>query len=146
MLRHRHVPLVAIALAATLTLAACVPVFTPFLRNVDGQTWAARFDVAIGAAGGPALRLPVDLTLTFRQRGTDVTADAALAYDAVLFRLQTGSLVALSGRLGFDDGLALESASGALALDGRFVGDRLVATVSIAGVAPVGDVTFTRAR
>lgn len=137
---------VAIACIALLALAACVPGTGPFLRNVDGQMWAARFDVTVGPTGGPSLRLPVDLTLTFRQRLTDVHADASLTYNAALFRLQTGSLVALTGRLGLDDGLGLESPNRVLAFDGRFVGDRLIGTVSIAGVAPVGDVVFTRVR
>lgn len=137
---------IVIAITAMLTLAACVPGFGPFLRNVDGQTWAARFDVTVGLTGGPTLRLPVDLEITFRQRFTDVTADASLAYNAALLRLQTGSFVALSGRLGLDDGLSLDSPNRVLAFDGRFVGDRLVGTVSIAGVAPVGDVVFTRVR
>ncbi len=144
---NRHpVRLVLLALVATMTLAACVPGVGPFLRNVDGQTWAARFDVSVGPTGGPTFRLPVDLQLTFRQQLTDVTADASLAYDASLFRLQTGSIGALSGRLGLDDGLSLESPNRVLAFDGRFVGDRLVGTVSIAGVAPVADVVFTRVR
>jgi hypothetical protein len=147
---HRHpgttARLAATALLAALVLAACVPLSTPFLRNVDGQTWAARFDVAVGPAGAPTLRLPVDLALTFRQSWTDVTADASLEYDAGLFRLNTNRLVALSGRLGLDDHLALESASGGLTFDGRFVGDRLVGTVALAGVVPVGDVVFTRVR
>ncbi len=133
-------------LLAALVLAACVPISTPFLRNVDGQTWAARFDVAVGPAEGPALRLPVDLALTFRQNWTDVSADASLEYDAGLFRLNTSGLVELTGRLGLDDHLALESASGGLTFDGRFVGDRLIGTVAIAGVVPVGDVVFTRVR
>jgi hypothetical protein len=137
---------IVIAILASFALSACVPGFGPFLRNVDGQTWAARFDVTVGPTGGPTLRLPVDLQLTFRQQFTDVSADASLAYNAALFRLQTGSFVALSGRLGLDDGLSLEGANRALAFDGRFVGDRLVGTVSIAGVAPVADVVFTRVR
>jgi hypothetical protein len=134
------------AFLALVVLSACVPGFGPFLRNVDGQTWAARFDVTVGVTGGPTLRLPVDLELTFGQRFTDVTADASLAYNASLFRLQTGSVVALSGRLGIDDGLDLRSQSGVLAFDGRFAGDRLIGTVSIAGVAPVTEVVFTRVR
>jgi hypothetical protein len=136
----------ALALLATLVLSACVPISTPFLRIVDGQTWAARFDVTVGATGGPALRLPVDLALTFRQSWTDVTADATLEYDAGLFRLNTSGLIELSGRLGLDDHLDLESPSGALTFEGRFVGDRLIGTVAIAGVVPVGDVVFTRIR
>lgn len=134
------------ALLAAVVLAACVPIATPFLRNVDGQTWAARFDVAVGPVDAPVLRFPVDLTLTFRQNWTNVTSDAALAYDAGPFRLATSGLVELTGRLGLDDHLALESASGALTFDGRFVGDRLIGTVAIAGVVPVGDVLFVRVR
>jgi hypothetical protein len=135
-----------VAVVAMIALSACVPSFGPFLRNVDGQTWAARFDVTVGPTGGPTLRLPVDLEIRFRQQRTDVTADASIAYNAALFRLQTGSFVALSGRMGLDDGLDLRSPSGVLAFDGRFVGDRLMGTVSIAGVAPVTDVVFTRVR
>ena len=138
--------LAAVGLLVALVLAACVPISTPFLRNVDGQTWAARFDVAVGPADAPVLRLPVDLALTFQQSWTNVTADATLEYNAVLFRLQTGSLTELTGRLGLDDHLDLDSASGALTFDGRFVGDRLIGTVAIAGVVPVGDVVFTRVR
>lgn len=149
---HRHrthaatIRLATAAILATLVLAACVPISTPFLRNVDGQTWAARFDVAVGPTEAPALRLPVDLALTFRQNWTDVTADASLEYDAGLFRLNTNRLVELTGRMGLDDHLGLESASGGLTFDGRFVGDRLIGTVAIAGVVPVGDVVFVRVR
>ncbi|MBW6457259.1 MAG: hypothetical protein K0A98_15365 [Trueperaceae bacterium] len=76
----------------------------------------------------------------------DVTADASLEYSSPLLRLQTVGLIALSGRLGFDDRLDLESRSGLLTFEGRFVRNRLVGTVAIAGVAPVGDVAFTRVR
>jgi len=145
-MNYRTARVVAIVLVAVLGLAACIPGTGPFLRNVDGQTWAARFDVSVGVTGGPTLRLPVDLQLTFRQQLTDVTADASLAYDSALFRLQTGNIGALSGRLGLDDGLTLESPNRVLAFDGRFMGDRLIGTVSIAGVAPVADVVFTRVR
>ncbi|MFN2322309.1 MAG: hypothetical protein ABR510_05060 [Trueperaceae bacterium] len=138
--------LATLTLLAILVLAACVPISTPFLRNVDGQTWAARFDVAVGPAEAPTLRLPVDLALTFRQSWTNVTADASLEYDAGLFRLNTSGLVELTGRMGLDDHLGLESASGGLTFDGRFVGDRLIGTVAIAGVVPVGDVVFVRVR
>ncbi|MDF1523442.1 MAG: hypothetical protein P1P87_11615 [Trueperaceae bacterium] len=144
--RRTSLRLGALALLTALVLSACVPISTPFLRNVDGQTWAARFDVAVGTAEAPVLRLPVDLALTFRQSWTDVTADATLEYDAGLFRLNTSGLIELSGRLGLDDHLDLESPSGALTFDGRFVGDRLIGTVAIAGVVPVGDVVFTRIR
>ena len=138
-----------LALAALLTLlalTACLPGTIALLRNVDGQAWAARFDVAVGPTGGPTVRFPVDLTLTFRQTGADVTADASLEYNSPLLRLQTDGLIALTGRLGFDDRLDLESRSGILTFDGRFVGNRLIGTVAIAGVAPVADVVFVRVR
>lgn len=142
--RNRH--LLAIALLAALVLTACVPGSVPFLRNVDGQTWAAGFDVAVGPVNAPVLRFPVDLALTFRQTFTDVTADATLEYDAGPFRLQTGDLIELTGRLNVDDRLDLESRSGALTFEGRFVGDRLIGRVEIAGVLPVSDVVFRRVR
>lgn len=138
--------LAALALLAVLVLPACVPGSIAFLRNVDGQTWAARFDVAVGPTGGPTVRFPVDLALTFRQSGADVVADASLEYRSPLLRLQTEGLTELTGRLGFDDRLDLESRSGWLTFEGRFVGNRLVGTVAIAGVAPVADVAFTRVR
>ena len=50
------------------------------------------------------------------------------------------------GRLGFDDRIDLESRSGLLSFEGRFVGNRWVGIVAIAGVAPVADVAFTRLR
>ena len=112
-----HAPtarLAATLLLATFVLAACVPISTAFLRNVDGQTWAARFDVAVGPVEAPTLRLPVDLALTFRQSWTDVSADASLEYDAGLFRLGTRGLVALTGRLGIDDRLDPIDAGSAL--------------------------------
>ena len=145
--RHTaSVRIAATALLAAVLLAGCVPISTPFLRNLDGQTWAARFDVSVGPAGGPALRLPVDLAFTFRQTWTDVAADATLEYDAGLFRLATPGLLEMTGRIGIDDRLDLESRSGALTFEGRFVGDRLVGTVAIAGVVPAGDVAFVRVR
>jgi hypothetical protein len=144
MRRTRHLAL--LALIALLALPACLPGSIAFLRNVHGQTWAARFDVAVGPTGGPTIRFPVDLALTFRQNGADVSADASLEYDSPLLRLQTGGLIALTGRLGFDDRLDLESPSGLLTFEGRFVGNRLVGTVAIAGVAPVADVAFVRVR
>jgi hypothetical protein len=144
MRRTRHLTLLAVL--ALIALPACLPGSVAFLRNVDGQTWAARFDVAVGPAGGPAVRFPVDLTLTFRQTGADVAADASLEYSSPLLRLQTEGLIALSGRLGFDDRLDLESRSGLLTFEGRFVRNRLIGTVAIAGVAPVGDVEFVRVR
>lgn len=143
---RRTPSLALLALVALLTLTACLPGTVTRLRNVDGQTWAARFDVAVGPTGGPAIRFPVDLTLTFRQTGADVTADASLEYNSPLLRLQTDGLIALTGRLGFDDRIDLESRSGLLTFEGRFVRNRLVGTVAIAGVAPVGDVGFERVR
>lgn len=137
--------LAASAALLVLALAACIPV-SPFLRNIDGQTWSARFEVEAQVAGVANVRLPVDLALTFSQRLQDVTARATLQYDTGIFRLQTGSLVDLQGRLGLDDHLELRSGSNVLAFDGSFVGEKLVGTVSIAGVVPVGNVTFTRTR
>ena len=142
--RPRRLILAAALLA--LAVSACIPVSVPGLRNIDGQTWSARFDVAVQVAGAATVRLPVAVALTFDQQLQDVSADATIEYDAGIVRLQTGSLVSLSGLLGFDDRLELDSSSGALTFTGRFVGDRLVGTVAIAGVVPVSDVTFTRAR
>lgn len=144
-MRRTH-RLALIALLALFALPACLPGTFALLRNLDGQAWAARFDVAVGPTGGPTVRFPVDLTLTFRQAGADVTADASLEYNSPLLRLQTDGLIALTGRMGFDDRLDLESRSGILTFDGRFVGNRLIGTVAIAGVAPVADVVFVRVR
>ncbi len=144
MRRNRHLALLVVF--ALLALPACLPGSVGLMRNVHGQTWAARFQVAVGPTGGPAVRFPVDLTLTFRQSGADVTADASLAYDSPLLRLQTDGLIALTGRVGFDDRLDLESRSGLLTFEGRFVRNRLIGTVALAGVAPVGDVEFVRVR
>jgi len=144
-LAMNRVRLVTTAALLLVALSACIPVSVPGLRYIDGQTWSARFNVDV-QAGGSAIRLPVQVSMTFRQQLTDVTADATLEYDAGIFRLQTGGLVQMSGNLGFDDSLQLDSPSGALSFDGRFVGDRLVGTVAIAGVLPVADVTFQRTR
>lgn len=140
--RSRTLILTGILLVAT--LAACIPA-VPFLRNIDGQTWSARFQVEAQVAGA-TIRLPVGLALTFSQRLQDVTAKATLQYDTGIFRLQTGSIVDLTGRIGLDDHLELRSGSNVLAFDGSFAGERLVGTVSIAGVVPVANVTFTRTR
>lgn len=140
--RSRTLILTGVLLVAT--LAACIPA-VPFLRNIDGQTWSARFQVEVQVAGA-AIRLPVDLALTFSQRLQDVTAKATLQYDTGIFRLQTGSIVDLTGRIGLDDHLELRSGSNVLAFDGSFAGERLVGTVSIAGVVPVANVAFTRTR
>jgi len=144
-MRRPH-PLALLGLLALLALPACLPGSIAFLRNVNGQTWAARFDVAVGPTAGPTIRFPVDLALTFRQTGADVSADASLEYNSPLLRLQTDGLIAMTGRLGFDDRLDLESRSGLLTFEGRFIRNRLVGTVAIAGVAPVGDVEFVRVR
>ena len=144
MTRTRKLLLVAALFA--LTLAACVPITVPGLRNVHGQTWAARFEVEVRPGNLASIRLPVDLALTFSQQLQDVRAEGTLQYDTGVFRLQTGSLVDLQGRLGFDDHLNLQSSSGAFTFEGNFIGDRLVGTVAIAGVVPVGNVTFTRVR
>lgn len=137
--------LVLTAVLAVLTLAACIPIGIPGLRNLHGQTWAARFDVQANIAGA-TIRLPVDVALKFSQNLQNVDAEATIEYDAGILRLQTGRLVQLNGRIGLDDHLSLDSSSNVLAFDGSFVGDRLVGTVSIAGVVPVGQVTFTRIR
>lgn len=141
--RQRSTILAAALLA--LTLAACIPI-VPQLRNIHGQTWSARFEVEIRPGGVAVIRLPVNIVLTFSQRLHEVSARATLEYDAGIFRLQTGSLVELDGRLGLDDHLELRSSSNALAFDGDFRGNRLVGTVSLAGLVPVGDVSFTRTR
>ena len=142
MIRSR---LLLLSFALVLVLAACIPVSVPGLRNIDGQTWAASFEVEV-QAGITNIRLPVDLALTFEQRLHDIDAQATLEYDAGIFRLQTGRLVQLEGRLGLDDHLELRSGTNALTFDGRFVGNQLRGRVAIAGVVPVGDVTFTRVR
>ncbi len=144
MTRSRKLTLAALALV--LVLGACVPLNVPGLRNLHNQTWAARFDVEVRPAGLATIRLPVDLALTFSQSFQDVTARATLQYDTGIFRLETGGIVDLSGRIGFDDALDLNSSSNVLRFGGRFVGDRLVGTVSIAGLVPVADVVFTRTR
>ncbi len=143
MTRTRYLLLAAALL--TLALSACIPVSVPGLRHIDGQSWSAGFDVDV-QAGPTSVRLPVRVTMTFRQQLTDVSADATIEYDAGIFRLQTGRLAQLSGSLGFDDSLRLDSSSRALTFDGRFAGDRLIGTVAIAGVVPVADVVFTRTR
>lgn len=138
--------LILITAVVAMTLAACVPGAVPGLRFIDGQTWSARFDVEVRPAGLATIRLPVDLALTFSQQLNQVTANATLQYDAGIFRLQSPSIIELNGRLGLDDHLNLESSSNVLTFEGNFVGDKLVGTVAIAGVVPVSNVTFTRAR
>src|SRR5690606_42035084 len=113
MTRSRKLTLIAVLF--TSTLAACIPISIPGLRNVHGQTWAARFDVEVRPGNVTTIRLPVDLALTFTQSLNDVTAEATLQYDTGLFTLQTGGLVNMQGRLGLDDHLSLQSSSNALA-------------------------------
>ena len=134
-----------LAALLSLVVTACIPTSVPGLRNIDDQTWSARFNVDV-QAGPSSVSLPVNLALTFEQQVRDVSAQATVEYDTGIIRLQTGRLVQLNGTLGFDDSLTLDSSSGALTFDGHFAGDRLVGTVAIAGLVPVGDVTFTRTR
>lgn len=134
-------------LAATLlavTLTSCIPVTITGLRNIDGQTWAARFEVEVRPGDAVTIRLPVNIALTFDQQLHNIKARASIQYDAGIFRLQTPSLVDMQGRLGLDDHLSLQSNSNVLNFDGRFVGGQLRGTVSLAGLVPVSDVTFTR--
>ncbi len=126
------------------TLVSCIPVSVPGLRHIDGQTWAARFEVEVRPGNAVTIRLPVNIALTFEQEMQNVTAQATIQYDAGIFRLQTPSLVDLRGRLGFDDHLSLQSSSNVLNFDGGFVGGQLRGTVSLAGLVPVSDVTFVR--
>ena len=133
------------AVMALLALAACIPIGVPGLRNIHGQTWSSRFEVDVQVAN-TTIRLPVEVELTFNQNLRDVTADATIEHDVGIFRLQTGRLVQLNGRIGLDDRLDLDSPNNVLSFEGRFAGDRLVGTIAIAGVVPVGDVTFTRIR
>src|SRR5690606_14197559 len=144
-MNRSRTPLLVAALFA-LVLAACVPITLPGLRNLHGQTWSARFEVEVRPGNLASIRLPVDLTLTFSQSLQDVNAQAKLEYDTGIFVLQTGGLVDMQGRLGLDDDLELRSGSGGLTFTRNFLGGRLVGTVAIAGVVPVGDVTFTRLR
>jgi len=142
----RRSRLILAAAVFALTLASCVPIGIPGLRFIDGQTWSARFEVEVRPGNVTTIRLPVDLALTFSQRLQDITAQATLQYNTGIFRLQSPNLVDLNGRLGVDGHLSLRSNSNALNFDGTFIGDQLVGTVSIAGVVPVGNVTFTRTR
>lgn len=134
--------LIALTVTLALALAACLPITVPGLRNINGQTWSARFEVEVNSL----IKLPVNLALTFSQSLDQVTANATLQYDAGIFRLESPSIVDLDGRISLDDHLSIKSGSGALTFDGTFVGDKLVGTVAIAGVVPVSDVTFSRAR
>lgn len=137
--------LLGLILVLSLVLAACVPGSGPRLRSLHGQTWGSSFNLQVQLLGGSTVNLPVRLELAFEQRFTDISADASLAYDLSIFRLNFGD-TDLDGRLGLDDSLSLSNDSGLLQFDGRFIGDRLTGIVSIAGFVPVSEVTFTRVR
>lgn len=140
-------PRLLLAVAALAVLAAaCLPVSVPGLRNIHNQTWSARFEVEVRPAGLATIRLPVDLAMTFSQRLQTITANATLQHDTGIFRLETGTLVTMEGRLGLDDRLQLTGDRNLIHFDGWFAGDRLVGTVSIAGLVPVTDVVLSRTR
>ena len=141
MKQHKFSILVVIFSLAVL-LSACVPGTGPALRVVHNQTWSAHFEVETEALGS-FVRFPLTVDLTFTQRFNDVDANASLRYDSFI-QLKTGNLITLQGRLGLDDSLHLADGGGLLTFDGRFLGDHLVGTVAIAGLVPVGDVTFSR--
>ena len=137
--------LLGLILVLSLVLAACVPGSGPRLRSLHGQTWGSNFNLQVQLLGGSTVNLPVRLELAFEQRFTDISADASLAYDLSIFRLNFGD-TDLDGRLGLDDSLSLSNDGGLLQFDGRFIGDRLTGIVSIAGFVPVSEVTFMRVR
>ncbi len=137
--------LASLALVLIVLLAACVPGSGPRLRMLHGQVWGSSFNLQVEVFGGPAFDLPVRLELDFDQQFTDISADASLAYDLAIFRLNFGDS-RLSGRLSLDDSLTLSNSSNLLQFDGRFYGDQLRGVVSIGGFVPVSDVTFTRIR
>ena len=137
--------MIALASLLALLLAACVPGQGPQVRILHGQTWGADFNVRVQPFGLSGFDLPVRLELDFSQRLTQIDADASLAYNVSILRINAGDLD-LSGRLGLDDSLYLSNSDGLLQFDGRFIGDRLVGTVSVGGLVPVGDVVFSRVR
>ncbi len=141
----RTARLLGLTAIIALLLAACVPGQGPSVRILHNQVWGANFNVHVQPFGRTGIDLPVRLELDFSQRLTQIEADASLAYNFAIFRLNAGDLD-LSGRIGLDDSLYLSNADGLLQFDGRFMGERLVGTVSIGGLLPVGDVTFTRVR
>lgn len=146
MLKQFHAArLLALTALLALLLAACVPGQGPQVRILHGQTWGADFNVRVQPFGLAGFELPVRLELDFTQRLTQIEADASLAYNVSIFRINTGDLD-LSGRLGLDDSLYLSNDDGLLQFDGRFHGHQLVGTVSIGGLVPVGDVRFVRVR
>lgn len=141
----QNLRLLGLAAVLVLLLAACVPGHGPQLRNINNQTWGSNFHVTVEPLGVGRMSLPLRLELHFSQRFNQIEADASLAYDFAIFRINTGDLN-MSGRLGLDDSLTLSNSDGLLQLDGRFVGDQLIGTVSVGGLVPVGDVRFTRVR
>lgn len=143
LIRRRYSILIVVLIAAFL-LSACVPGGGPLLRSVHNQTWSARFDVHTEALGS-AISFPLNLDVTFQQQLADVQADTSLSYDSFI-QLRTGSFVTLQGRIGLNDSLQMSDNAGLFSFDGYFYGDRLIGTVSIAGLIPVTDVTFTRTR
>lgn len=137
--------LVFAAAVLALLLSACLPGAGPRLRNIHGQTWGSNFSVQVVPSDSAGFRLPVTLELEFTQRFSDIKADASLAYNTALFRINAGD-ARLSGHLGIDGNLSLTNPSKLLQFDGRFDGDVLRGTVSIGGFVPVGDVEFRRVR
>ena len=141
----RAARMIALASLLALLLAACVPGQGPQVRILHGQPWGADCNVRVQPFGLSGFDLPVRLELDFSQRLTQIDADASLAYNVSILRINAGDLD-LSGRLGLDDSLYLSNSDGLLQFDGRFIGDRLVGTVSVGGLVPVGDVVFSRVR
>lgn len=145
MRNQKTIRLLGIVLVLGVLLAACVPGQGPRLRSLHGQVWGSSFHVQVQLLGGSSFDLPVRLELDFEQRFTDIEADASLAYDLAIFRLNFGD-TDLEGRLGLDDSLTLANDNGLLQFDGSFVGDQLRGIVSVGGFVSVGEVTFTRVR
>lgn len=141
-MKQRKISILIAILSLVVLVSACVPGTGPALRVVHNQTWSANFEVETEALGS-MVRFPLSLDLTFTQRFNDVDASASLRYDSFI-QLKTGNLVTLQGRLALDDSLHLADNGGLFTFDGRFHGDYLTGTVAIAGLVPVGDVTFTR--
>src|SRR5690625_3798773 len=137
--------LLGLILVLSLVLAACVPGSGPRLRSLHGQTWGSNFNLQVQLLGGSTVNLPVRLELAFEQRFTDISADASLAYDLSIFRLNFGD-TDLDGRLGLAESRSQRKDSGLRQFDGRFVGDRLPGIVSLSGFVSVSEVTFTCVR
>src|SRR5699024_10208452 len=100
--------LLSLAAVLALLISACVPGAGPRLRVIHGQTWGADFNVEVTRSGRSGLVLPVTLELAFSQRLNDITADASLAYNTALFRINTGDTT-LTGHLGIDGSLNLNN-------------------------------------